>query len=62
MRARICESPDRTKDIAQHLQLRDVAGLGRTQQALVQNGVQEKELPSAYIDDVVVRQQNVSSD
>ncbi len=37
VRARICESPDRTKDTAQHLQLRDVAGLGRTQQALVQN-------------------------
>ena len=32
-----CESPDRTKDTAQHLQPRDVAGLGRPQQALVQN-------------------------
>ena len=35
-----CESPDRTKDTAQHLQPRDVAVLGRTQQALVQDNDQ----------------------
>jgi hypothetical protein len=35
VRARSCESPHRTRDTAQHLQPRNVAGRGRPQQALV---------------------------